>query len=178
MPVCGWRESSATARTATTGPGRPARASALRDAVAQIVDVQAVVGQHVEVDAAGGLAHLVVEHLRRADEHRPDDERVHLDVVPAQDVVRTALHADAQQAVVGDDGEAVVQLVADERLDAVLEVRDEDPVVEHLDDAGVLREDDHVVVGRARSREALCGRVGVDDRRTEPVADGAPAAPA
>ena len=60
--------------------------------------------------------------------------------------------ADAQQPVVGDDGEAVVQLVADERLDAVLEVRDEDPVVEHLDDAGVLREDDHVVVGRARSR--------------------------
>ena len=117
MPVCGWRESSATARTATTGRRQAGPCERVRDAVAQIVDVQAVVGQHVEVDAAGGLAHLVVEHLRRADEHRPDDERVHLDVVPAQDVVRTALHADAQQAVVGDDGEAVVELVADERLD-------------------------------------------------------------
>ena len=84
-------------------------------------------GRHdVDVDAAVGLDDAVVDDGRLVGELAGDGERVDLDGTEPQHVGSAALDAGPQVTVTVLDDEAVVDAVADEGLDVVEEVGDED----------------------------------------------------
>ena len=117
---------------------------------------------------------------------RPDHQRVDGHLAVAEALVGAAVNPGAQEAVLRRGRllhEGVGELVADERLDPVAQVRDEDRLptayrwdravllVDQLDDASVLGEGDDVVVRGAGADQPFGGAEAVDQRRPETGGD-------
>src|SRR5262249_23129864 len=123
---------------------------------------------------------------RRRDQHGTNDEGVDLGPLVTEHLVGAAADDGAEMAMaVGIRllDEAILEHVADERLDAIVEVAEENPrrrfpgrygsvaLVDEFDDADVTGEDQRHVIRIAHADETLAGAEGIDQRRVEGGAD-------
>src|SRR6202451_3001398 len=81
------------------GIGQPGPGQRRAQLLAQARHAGLALQQHLHGHAAGGLAYLVVEHIRLGQQDRPQRQRMDLRVAVAQDVVGPSLHSDPGAAV-------------------------------------------------------------------------------
>ena len=189
LPVSPWRTSSGTTSTATCAPGKPAWARAACRPPSRAPTSSRPLDDDGDVDAGRGLTDLVLDHLVRLHEHRPDHERMDVDITEPQHLVGAPVDRRPQMSVVGHRrllDEPVSELVPNEWLRMVGEVGEQHlrrrcagrhglvALVDQLDDADVGVEHQHFVVGRAHADQPFSGSERVDDRRSERLGDRPP----
>src|SRR5436305_12682684 len=131
--------------------------------------VELAVDHRGDVGTPFGLPDLEFAHRGGVQQRGTDDERVYARLGVPEQVVGPPLHAGAQRAAFARTGrgEAVGQLVADDRLGQVVQVGDQDlgrgqavrdglsRVVDALRDAGVAGEREHRLAWLAVADQAL-----------------------